>query len=126
MDDRKLLRTGLIGSAVAAVCCFTPLLVLVVAGVGLSAITGWLDYGLFPALFTSLGLTAFALYLRAGRPGASPKPVILIAVIALSALLFWLEFRYALRISLAAAALVAGYGYFLQRVAVAPSSETAE
>ena len=126
MNDRKLMRTGLIGSTVAAVCCFTPLLVIVVAGIGLSAITGWLDYGLFPALFASLGLTAFALYLRAGRPGASPKTLILIAVIAFSALLFWLEFRYALRISLVAAALVGGYGLYLQRYTDAPPSEAAE
>jgi hypothetical protein len=126
MNDRQLLRTGLIGSAVAAVCCFTPLLVLLVAGVGLSAITGWLDYGLFPALFASLGLTAFALHLRAGRPGASPKAVILIAVIALSVLIISLEFRYALRISLAVAALVAVYGFYLKRYAAAPPPETAE
>ncbi len=126
MNDRQLLRTGLIGSAVAAVCCFTPLLVLIVAGVGLSAIIGWLDYGLFPALFASLGLTAFALHLRAGRPDASPKAVLLITVIAFSALIIWLEFRYALRISLAAAALVAGYGIYLKRYAAAPTSETAE
>ncbi len=126
MNDRKLMRTGLIGSAVAAVCCFTPLLVVIVAGVGLSAITGWLDYGLFPALFASLGLTAYALYLRAGRPGASPKAVILIAVIAFSALIIALEFRYALRISLAAAVLVAGYGLYLRQHASAPPSETTE
>ena len=120
------MRTGPIGSAVAAVCCFTPLLVLIVAGVGLSAITGWLDYRLFPALFVSLGLTAFALHLRAGRPGASPKAVILIAVIAFSALIISLEFRYALRISLAAAVLVACYGFYLQHLAAARSSEAAE
>ena len=28
MADKKLLKTGLIGSAVMAVCCFTPVLVL--------------------------------------------------------------------------------------------------
>ncbi len=126
MNDRKLMRTGLIGSAVAAVCCFTPLLVLLVSGVGLSAITGWLDYGLFPALFASLGLTAYALYLRAGRPGGLPKVVIPIAVIAFSALIIALEFRYALRISLAAAVLVAGYGIYLRRHAAAPPPEIAE
>ena len=126
MNDQRLLRTGLIGSAVAAVCCFTPLLVLIVAGVGLSAIVGWLDYGLFPALFASFGLTAFALHLRAGRPDASPNAVILITVVAFSALIIWLEFRYALRISLAAAALVAGYGIYLKRYAVAPPPETVE
>ena len=28
MKDRKLLRVGLIGTAIAAICCFTPALVL--------------------------------------------------------------------------------------------------
>jgi hypothetical protein len=37
-----------------------------------------------------------------------------IAVAALSALLFWLEFRYALRISVAAAGAVAAYAIYLR------------
>ena len=112
--DRNLLRTGSIGTAVAAICCFTPALVVVVGFAGLSAIVGWLDYGLFPMLFASMGLIAFALYLRAGTKGASPKAVIVVAVAALSALLFWLEFRYALRISVAAAGAVAAYAIYLR------------
>jgi 4-amino-4-deoxy-L-arabinose transferase-like glycosyltransferase len=76
---------------------------------------GWLDYGLFPILFASLGLVAFALYRRAGRKGASPKAVIVAAVVVLSALIVWLEFRYALRISVAAVLAVAAYGYYLRR-----------
>ena len=113
--DRNLLRTGSIGTAVAAICCFTPALVVLVGFAGLSAIVGWLDYGLFPMLFASMGLIAFALHLRAGTKGPSPKAVIVIAVTALSALLFWLEFRYALRISIAAAVAVAAYAYYLRR-----------
>ena len=112
--DRNLLRTGSIGTAIAAVCCFTPALVVVVGFAGLSAIVGWLDYGLFPIMFASMGLIAFALYLRAGNKGRSPKAAIVIAVTALSALLFWLEFRYALRISVAAAIAVAAYAYYLR------------
>ncbi len=64
MNDNKLLRTGIIGSAVAALCCFTPLLVLLFGVVGLSALVGWLDYVLFPALAFFLGLTVYALYRR--------------------------------------------------------------
>ncbi len=112
--DRKLLRTGSIGTVIAAICCFTPALVVLVGFAGLSAIVGWLDYGLFPMLFASMGLMAFALFLRAGSKGPSPKAVIVIAVAALSALLFWLEFRYALRISFAAAIAVAAYAYYLR------------
>jgi uncharacterized membrane protein YgcG len=71
--DQKMLRTGLAGSIVVALCCFTPILVLIVAGAGLSAVTGYLDYALFPMLFALLGVLAQALWLRAGRPGRSPK-----------------------------------------------------
>ena len=46
----RLHRAGIIGAVVAAVCCFTPLLVILVSAVGLSALVGYLDYVLFPAL----------------------------------------------------------------------------
>jgi chromate transport protein ChrA len=110
-----MLRTGAVGSAIAAICCFTPALVFLVSAVGLSAIVGWLDYGLFPILFASLGLVALALYRRAGSKGGSPKAIIIAVVITLSVLLIWLEFRYALRISIAALLAVAAYGFVLRR-----------
>ncbi len=114
MNDRKLLRTGVIGSAIAAICCFTPVLVVLIGFVGLSAIVGGLDYVLFPALFASMGLVAFALYLRSGRKGPSPTAIVVVVAAALSALLFWLEFRYALRISIVAAVAVAAYAFYLR------------
>ncbi len=120
--EKKLLRTGLVGSAVAAVCCFTPILVVALAGAGLSAIVGWLDYGLFPALFAFLGITAYALYLRAGRVGPSPKGAILAGVVLLSLLIIWLDFRFALRISLVGAAAVAGYALYLHRASARHAS----
>jgi len=116
VDDKTQLRRGLIGSVIAAICCFTPLLVVVVAGVGLSAIVGWLDYALFPLLFASMGVVAHALWLRAGKPGRCPKNVIIALVVALSVGLIWLEFRFALRISVAAALAVAAYAIWLRRV----------
>jgi len=64
MNDRSLLRLGIAGTVIAAVCCFTPVLVLLLAAIGLSAAVGWLDYVLFPALFFFLGLTGFALWKR--------------------------------------------------------------
>jgi mercuric ion transport protein len=62
MDNRKLLKTGLMGSFVVALCCFTPALVLVVSAVGLSAVIGWLDFVLLPALALFLALTGYAYY----------------------------------------------------------------
>jgi mercuric ion transport protein len=64
MSDRKLLGVGLGGSAIAAVCCFTPALVLLLGAVGLSAWLAWLDYVLLPALLLFLGITAYALLRR--------------------------------------------------------------
>uniref|UniRef100_UPI004047AEB8 mercury resistance system transport protein MerF n=1 Tax=Yoonia sp. TaxID=2212373 RepID=UPI004047AEB8 len=115
MNDKTLLRRGLIGSVIAAICCFTPFLVVIVAGVGLSAVVGWLDYALFPLLFASLGVVAHALWLQAGRHGRCPKNLIIAVVIALSVLLIWLEFRYALRLSVAAALAVVLYAAWLRR-----------
>ncbi len=124
--DKKMLRTGSIGVAIAAICCFTPALVVLVGFVGLSAIVGWLDYGLFPILFASMGLVAFALYLRSGRKGPSPTAVIVVVVVGLSALLFWLEFNYALRISIAAVVAVAAYAYYLRACVQRDSGQSAE
>jgi mercuric ion transport protein len=115
MNDDKMLKRGLIGSVVAAICCFTPVLVFVVAGVGLSAYVGWLDYALFPLMFVSLAVVTQALWLRAGKPGNSPRTMAIAVAVALSALLFWLEFRYALRISIGAMLAVALYAFWLGR-----------
>jgi mercuric ion transport protein len=62
MNDRKLLGTGIIGSAIAALCCFTPLLAVGLAALGLAAWLAYADYVLLPALLFFLALTAFALY----------------------------------------------------------------
>ena len=126
MNDRKLLGTGIAGTVIAAICCFTPALVVLVGFAGLSAIVGWLDYGLFPILFASMGLVAYALYLHSGRKGPSPTVVIVAAVAGLSALLFWLEFLYALRISIAAALAVAAYVYYLRACVRRQSSQSAD
>jgi len=71
MKDRKLLTTGIIGTGVAALCCFTPVLVVLLGVVGLSAAVGWLDYVLMPALMFFIGLTIYAVYRRQKRMQAS-------------------------------------------------------
>jgi mercuric ion transport protein len=71
MNDRKLLRTGIIGSVIAAICCFTPALVVLLGALGLSAWLAWLDYVLLPTLVLFLGITAYVLLLRHQR-GKSP------------------------------------------------------
>jgi mercuric ion transport protein len=64
VSERSLLGIGLGGSALAALCCFTPALVLLLGALGLSAWLAWLDYVLLPALVLFLGLTAYALVRR--------------------------------------------------------------
>jgi mercuric ion transport protein len=64
MTDKGFLRVGMIGAVVTALCCFTPVLVLVLGAAGLSAAIGWLDYVLWPALVLFLGLTVYALWRR--------------------------------------------------------------
>ena len=64
MNNDKLLRYGVIGTVVVAVCCFTPVLVVLVSAVGLSAAIGWLDYVLLPALGLFIGITIYAFWKR--------------------------------------------------------------
>lgn len=65
MDNRTLLKTGIVGSVIAAVCCATPILAIVFAALGLSAWVGWLDYVLIPTLVGFVGTTIYALWRRA-------------------------------------------------------------
>ena len=69
MKDRWL-RIGVIGSLIAALCCFTPVLVILFAAVGLSSLTGYLDIVLLPALAVFLVITGYALWKRR-RTGSS-------------------------------------------------------
>lgn len=111
----RLLKWGLGGAVFAALCCFTPLLVVVVAGVGLSALTGWLDYALFPLLFFCLAVVAQALWLRAGCVGPNPKLWATAIAVALSVLIIWIEFRFALRITVGAFVAVGVYAFILNK-----------
>ena len=70
MKDKTILKTGIIGTVVAALCCFTPVLVVLFGAVGLSAWLGWIDYVLFPALGIFVLLTIYAVY-RVRKGGAT-------------------------------------------------------
>ena len=63
-SSSRLLKAGVIGSAVIALCCFTPILVVTLGIMGLGALTGYLDYVLLPALAMFVGITIFALLRR--------------------------------------------------------------
>ena len=61
-NPKTLLKIGVSGSVVAALCCFTPVLVVLFGVIGLSAWVGYLDYVLFPALGAFIALTLYALH----------------------------------------------------------------
>lgn len=65
--DRKaanrVMKTGIIGAALAAVCCATPILGILFAAVGLGALTRYFDSVLMAALVVFIGLAAYG-YLK--------------------------------------------------------------
>jgi mercuric ion transport protein len=69
MQDRTLIATGAIGAVLAAICCATPLLVIVFGAVGLTAWLAKADYVLIPALILCLALVAFGLHRRRQHRG---------------------------------------------------------
>ena len=67
MNPKVLLKVGIVGTLVAALCCFTPVLVILLGVVGLSALTGYLDVVLFPALGVFIIITIYALWRQRRR-----------------------------------------------------------
>ena len=66
MTDRSLLGLGIAGILIAAVCCFTPILAVLLGAIGLSAWVAGLDSVLIAALAGCAALTVYAL-IRKGR-----------------------------------------------------------
>jgi mercuric ion transport protein len=67
VTDRALLGTGMIGAVIVALCCFTPVLVVLAGVVGAATIVGYFDYVLLPALVFFVGLTIYAVQRRQSR-----------------------------------------------------------
>ena len=65
MSPDSLLKTGLIGSIIAALCCLTPVLTVLLGALGLGWLVGYLDYILLPVIVIFLGLVGYALWRRA-------------------------------------------------------------
>lgn len=64
MTNKTLLKTGIIGTIIAAICCFTPVLVLVLGALGLGAYVASLDVILLPLLGICLIIVVVALIRR--------------------------------------------------------------
>lgn len=74
-----MIWTGGIGAGIAALCCVTPLLVVVFGALGLGAWLAWSDFVLFPALIGFLALAGYGLNRRQARlcrtaPGETREP----------------------------------------------------
>lgn len=64
MKNTSLLIVGLVGTSISVLCCFTPILVVLLGAVSLSSLLGVLDYFLLPILGSFLILTGYALWKR--------------------------------------------------------------
>ena len=64
MTDRSLITTGAIGAGLAAICWATPILAVVLGGVGLSAWLAKADYIVLPVLLLGIALAGLGLYRR--------------------------------------------------------------
>lgn len=60
----RLLKVGAAGTLITALCCFTPVLFLLLGAVGLATLGAHLDYVLLPALALFTGVTVYALWRR--------------------------------------------------------------
>jgi mercuric ion transport protein len=69
MANSGMLKTGIIGTIIAGLCCFTPILVILFSALGISAAVSYLDLILLPALAAFLGLTFYAWKRRASGAG---------------------------------------------------------
>ena len=68
----KLVVFGGAGTGIAAICCFTSVLVIALTAVGAAGAIAYLDMVLFPMLAFFIVLTGYGLY-RAKRPGGVPQ-----------------------------------------------------
>lgn len=62
MTPLRELAVGLGGTLVAAVCCFTPVLVVLFGALGLAGAVGYLDFVLLPALAIFALVTIHAIW----------------------------------------------------------------
>lgn len=59
---RRCVAWGGLGAAIAAICCFTPILVVALTAAGLAAAVAWLDLVLLPLLAVCLVIMGVGLW----------------------------------------------------------------
>ena len=74
-QNTKLVGTGVAGALLSMLCCFTPVLVIMLSALGLTAFVAKLDYVLIPVFIASIALVIFALVRRRRScPAKTPQP----------------------------------------------------
>jgi mercuric ion transport protein len=64
MPHDRLLKTGVIGSLIAALCCAMPVLAVLLGMIGLGWLASYTDYVVLPVLVLCLGLIGYALWYK--------------------------------------------------------------
>ena len=64
MTSKRLLAAGIVGTVVAALCCGTPVLAVVLGALGVSAWLAYADYVVLPAMIVFITITGYALWRR--------------------------------------------------------------
>lgn len=72
-NNSTLLKMGIGGTIIVALCCFTPILLILLGAVGLGALKGYLDYVLMPALIAFIGLTIYAVWRKQKADACCPQ-----------------------------------------------------
>jgi len=72
-QNTKFLGTGVAGALLSMLCCFTPVLVIMLSAVGLTAFVAKLDYVLIPVFVASIAIFALVRR-RRSCPAKTPQP----------------------------------------------------
>ena len=74
MTPSGMVKTGSIGAALTALCCFTPVLALSFGALGLAAWLAWADFVLLPLLVLCLAVAGVGLWrLKRQRAAAAAE-----------------------------------------------------
>ena len=73
MTDRSLIATGGVAAVLAAICCATPILAVLLGAIGLTAWVAKADYIVMPVLVVGIALVGFGRYRRQSAVACSGK-----------------------------------------------------
>ena len=76
MNDRSLIATGGVAAVLAAICCATPILAIVLGAISLTAWVANVDYVVMAVLLLGVAVVGLGLYRRhagASCPTTVPK-----------------------------------------------------